>query len=83
MLMPFSFTPLPEIAEEAMAEEMHSVGIEKDSESFWKQYRCIFGFVAQFSYVYVLSSTGSSHTKQSMAQRSASGGSQSRYQLYD
>lgn len=51
MLMPISFTPLPEIAEEAMAEEMHSVGIEKDGESFWRQYRCIFGFVAQFSYV--------------------------------
>jgi len=30
---------------------MHAVGIEKDEESFWKQYRCIFGFVAQFAYV--------------------------------
>jgi len=47
----FFFTPLPEITEEAMAEEMHDVGIEKDQESFWKQYRCIFGFWAQFCYV--------------------------------
>jgi len=47
----FFFTPLPEITEEAMAEEMHEVGIKKDQESFWKQYRCLFGFVAQFAYV--------------------------------
>jgi len=47
----FYFTPLPEITEEAMADEMHEAGIRKDQESFWKQYRCLFGFVAQFAYV--------------------------------
>jgi FHS family L-fucose permease-like MFS transporter len=36
-----------------MSEEMHEAGIRKDHESFWKQYRCLFGFVAQFAYVYV------------------------------
>ncbi|KAF9028117.1 MFS general substrate transporter [Hymenopellis radicata] len=47
----FYFCQLPEITEEALAEEIHDVGIKNDQESFWKQYRCIFGFVAQTTYV--------------------------------
>ncbi|KAF4567753.1 hypothetical protein EYR40_006760 [Pleurotus pulmonarius] len=47
----FYFCPLPEITEEALAAEIHEVGIESDKEPFWKQYRCIFGFVAQMCYV--------------------------------
>ncbi|KAF8918061.1 major facilitator superfamily domain-containing protein [Mucidula mucida] len=47
----FYFCHLPEITEEALAEEIHEVGINNDQESFWKQYRCLFGFVAQTTYV--------------------------------
>jgi len=47
----FYFCDLPEISEEALAKEIHSVGIESDKSPFWKQYRCIFGFVAQTAYV--------------------------------
>ncbi|KZT41526.1 MFS general substrate transporter [Sistotremastrum suecicum HHB10207 ss-3] len=47
----FAFAPLLEITEAALASEMHEVGIETDREPLWKQYRCVFGFVAQFSYV--------------------------------
>lgn len=32
------------------------MGIEDDAGPFWKQYRCIFGWVAQTAYVYVWSS---------------------------
>ncbi|KII92138.1 hypothetical protein PLICRDRAFT_50564 [Plicaturopsis crispa FD-325 SS-3] len=46
----FYFCDLPEITEEALAEEIHEVGITNDVEPFWKQYRCIFGFIAQMSY---------------------------------
>lgn len=49
----FYFTHLPEITEEALADEIHAVGIVQDEEPFIKQYRCIFGFVAQFAYVLV------------------------------
>ncbi|KXN90169.1 Glucose/galactose transporter [Leucoagaricus sp. SymC.cos] len=47
----FYFCDLPEITEEALATEVHEAGIHNDEESFWKQYRCIFGFVAQTTYV--------------------------------
>jgi FHS family L-fucose permease-like MFS transporter len=47
----FYFCDLPEITEEALSAEIHQAGINNDVESFWKQYRCIFGFVAQTAYV--------------------------------
>ncbi|KAF9507452.1 hypothetical protein BS47DRAFT_1377924 [Hydnum rufescens UP504] len=47
----FRFCHLPEITEEALSQEIHEIGIEGDIEPFWKQYRAIFGFVAQFTYV--------------------------------
>ncbi|EPQ57691.1 hypothetical protein GLOTRDRAFT_39181, partial [Gloeophyllum trabeum ATCC 11539] len=47
----FYFCDLPEITEDALEEEMHTVGIEKAQEPFLKQYRCIFGWVAQTCYV--------------------------------
>ncbi|KAL0956154.1 hypothetical protein HGRIS_002316 [Hohenbuehelia grisea] len=47
----FYFCDLPEITEEALAEEIHELGIEGDKEPFWKQHRCTFGFVAQMCYV--------------------------------
>lgn len=45
---------MPEITEEALSLEIHEAGIRVDEESFWKQWRCIFGFVAQTAYVYVV-----------------------------
>ncbi|KAH9931080.1 MFS general substrate transporter [Epithele typhae] len=42
---------LPEITQDALAEEMHSAGIDADKEPFHKQYHCIFGWVAQTTYV--------------------------------
>ncbi|PPQ98429.1 hypothetical protein CVT24_004108 [Panaeolus cyanescens] len=39
----FYFCHLPEIEEE-------TVVLDTDTESFWRQYRCIFGFVAQTAY---------------------------------
>lgn len=50
---PFSFCHLPEITEEALTEEIKSKGIKDDVGPFWRQYRCIFGFIAQMSYVWV------------------------------
>lgn len=47
----FSFAALPEITEDALIEEMQDVGLQDDQGPFWKQYRCIFGFVAQTAYV--------------------------------
>ncbi|KAI0093231.1 MFS general substrate transporter [Irpex rosettiformis] len=47
----FFFCDLPEITQDALAEEMHAVGIRNDDEPFRKQYRCIFGWVAQTAYV--------------------------------
>jgi len=41
---------LPEITEEALTREINDAGIE-DIGPFYKQYRCIFGFVAQMAYV--------------------------------
>lgn len=49
-----SFCELPEITGEALAEEIHDVGIKGDIEPFYKQYRCLFGFVAQMCYWFVL-----------------------------
>ena len=46
----FSFATLPEITEDALAEEMEGAGLQDDQGPFWKQYRCIFGFVAQTAY---------------------------------
>lgn len=50
-----SFCDLAEITEEALADEIHEVGIEDDAGPFYKQYRCIFGWVTQTAYVSVLS----------------------------
>ena len=50
----FYFCYLPEITEEALAEEIHAVGIVPDIAPFRQQYRTIFGFVAQMAYVFVL-----------------------------
>ncbi|OJT10475.1 Glucose/galactose transporter, partial [Trametes pubescens] len=47
----FYFCKLPEITQDALAQEMHDVGLTNDKEPFWRQYRCIFGWVAQTAYV--------------------------------
>ncbi len=47
----YSFCKLPEITQDALAQEMHDVGLTNDKEPFWRQYRCIFGWVAQTAYV--------------------------------
>ncbi|CAL1707329.1 unnamed protein product [Somion occarium] len=47
----FYFCDLPEITGDALAEEMHEVGLTNDDQPFLKQYRCIFGWVAQTAYV--------------------------------
>ncbi|TFK54308.1 MFS general substrate transporter [Heliocybe sulcata] len=47
----FYFCDLPEITEAALEEEIHVAGITKEQEPFLKQYRCIFGWVAQTCYV--------------------------------
>ncbi|KZT26820.1 MFS general substrate transporter [Neolentinus lepideus HHB14362 ss-1] len=47
----FYFCALPEITEDALEEEMHGAGMSKEQEPFSKQYRCIFGWVAQTCYV--------------------------------
>ncbi|KAF8348148.1 MFS general substrate transporter [Amanita rubescens] len=47
----FYFCDLPEISEEALSEEVRQSGVSDNKEPFWKQYRCIFGFVAQTAYV--------------------------------
>ncbi|KAG0700066.1 major facilitator superfamily domain-containing protein [Suillus ampliporus] len=45
----FFFCDLPEITEDAL--EIDEVDITDGQGPFWKQYRCIFGFVAQTAYV--------------------------------
>ena len=40
-----------QLTEEALTEEMQTKGIKDEVGPFWKQYRCIFGFIAQMSYV--------------------------------
>lgn len=52
--MVYSFCHLPEISEDALTQEMQEKGLDDDIGPFYKQYRCIFGFVAQMCYVYVL-----------------------------
>lgn len=47
----FYFCHLPEISEDALAQEMQQKGLDDDIGPFYKQYRCMFGFVAQMSYV--------------------------------
>jgi FHS family L-fucose permease-like MFS transporter len=47
----FFFCKLPEITEDALAQEIDEVGIKDGQGPFWQQYRCIFGFVAQTAYV--------------------------------
>lgn len=47
----FYFCTLPEITEDALAQEMHEAGLVQDSKPFYKQYHCIFGWVAQTVYV--------------------------------
>ena len=46
-----SFCHLPEISEEALIKEMGEKGLSQEVGPFYKQYRCIFGFIAQMSYV--------------------------------
>jgi hypothetical protein len=50
-----SFCDLPEITEEALVRELAATAgaAAADVGPFYKQYRCILGFVAQTSYVYV------------------------------
>ncbi|EIN11719.1 MFS general substrate transporter [Punctularia strigosozonata HHB-11173 SS5] len=47
----FYFCPLPEITEDALTNEIKELGLKEDIGPFWKQYRCVFGFVAQTCYV--------------------------------
>lgn len=47
----FFFCPLPEITEDALSEELKIAGISQDDKPFWKQWHCIFGWVAQTGYV--------------------------------
>jgi len=47
----FYFCALPEIEEEAVLYQIPVGEEEEKVEPFWKQYRCIFGFVAQTAYV--------------------------------
>jgi len=47
----FFFATLPEITEDALVEELQTAGLQEDQGPFWKQYRCIYGFVAQTAYV--------------------------------
>ncbi|KAI0317204.1 MFS general substrate transporter [Amylostereum chailletii] len=47
----FYFCDLPEITEDALEEELIVNGVVEDIGPFWKQYHCIFGFVAQMCYV--------------------------------
>ena len=49
----FSFCALPEIEEEFVLQQIASDGEPVAPESFWRQWRCLFGFVAQTAYVYV------------------------------
>ncbi|KDR75343.1 hypothetical protein GALMADRAFT_549223 [Galerina marginata CBS 339.88] len=46
----FYFCDLPEIEEEAVLTQIGEDGNPVEVESFWKQWRCIFGFVAQTAY---------------------------------
>ncbi|KAH9839496.1 MFS general substrate transporter [Rhodofomes roseus] len=46
----FFFCPLPEISEDALSAEMEQAGLKGDEEPFWKQYHCIFGWIAQTTY---------------------------------
>ena len=45
-----SFCDLPEIGEEVTSHVL----VDQKVEPFWKQWRCIFGFIAQTGYVYVI-----------------------------
>jgi len=47
----FYFCDLPEITEDALENEMKEKGVAEDIGPFYKQYRCIFGWVAQTAYV--------------------------------
>jgi len=48
----FYFCDLPEIEEEFILNQVVETGdVEKPTESFWRQWRCLFGFVAQTAYV--------------------------------
>jgi hypothetical protein len=47
-----SFCDLPEITEDALTQEMTGAGLTEPGP-FYKQWKCIFGFVAQTSYVCV------------------------------
>ncbi|KAG1836749.1 major facilitator superfamily domain-containing protein [Suillus subalutaceus] len=51
----FFFCNLPEITEDALAEEIDEVGITDGQGPFRQQYRCIFGFVAQTAYFTIAS----------------------------
>lgn len=47
----FYFCMLPEISEDALMKEMESKGFSRDVGPFYRQYRAIFGFIAQMCYV--------------------------------
>ncbi|KZT62762.1 MFS general substrate transporter, partial [Calocera cornea HHB12733] len=47
----FFFCPLPEITEDALSDQLRDAGISQDTKPFWKQWHCIFGWVAQTAYV--------------------------------
>ena len=55
MVTLLSYCDLPEITEEALTRELAATGGEAaaDVGPFYKQYHCIFGFVAQMCYVCV------------------------------
>ncbi|KJA27669.1 hypothetical protein HYPSUDRAFT_178728 [Hypholoma sublateritium FD-334 SS-4] len=47
----FYFCALPEIEEEYILQQIAPTGEAEAPESFWRQWRCLFGFVAQTAYV--------------------------------
>jgi len=47
----FYFCTLPEIEEEYVLQQLAPTGELEAPESFWRQWRCLFGFVAQTAYV--------------------------------
>lgn len=60
-----SFCDLPEITEEALTRELTATNGDAaaDVGPFYKQYRCILGFVAQTCYVYVYSYSALVHSR--------------------
>ncbi|KAH8119022.1 MFS general substrate transporter [Phellopilus nigrolimitatus] len=46
----FYFCDLPEITEDALTEDLAAKGLDAEKGPFYKQYRCIFGWIAQTGY---------------------------------